>query len=38
MLDLGIPADDIRTVVKTNPDWLLGLDPIEEPDEVSATA
>ena len=25
MLDLGIPADDIRTMVKTNPERLLGL-------------
>jgi hypothetical protein len=38
ILDLGIPPDDIRTMVKTNPERLLGLDPIEEPDEVSLTA
>ena len=30
MLDLGITADEIRTMVKTNPEWLLGLDPLEE--------
>ena len=27
LLDLGIPADDIRRMVKTNPEKLLGLDP-----------
>jgi len=37
MLDLGISADEIRTMVKTNPEWLLGLDPMEEPAEVSET-
>jgi hypothetical protein len=26
MLDLGIPADDIRKMVKTNPEVLLGID------------
>lgn len=31
MLDLGITPDEIRTMVKTNPEWLLGLDPVEEP-------
>jgi len=31
MLDLGIPAEDIRKMVKTNPEWLLGLEPLEEP-------
>ncbi len=30
MLDLGIPAEDIRTMVKTNPERLLGLDPLPE--------
>ena len=30
MLDLGIPPEDIRTMVKTNPEWLLGLEPLEE--------
>jgi hypothetical protein len=30
MLDLGLMADEIRTMVKTNPEWLLGLDPLEE--------
>jgi len=29
MLDLGIPADDIRMMVKTNPEWLLGLEPMD---------
>jgi hypothetical protein len=29
MLDLGISADDIRTMVKTNPEWLLGLEPMD---------
>jgi predicted TIM-barrel fold metal-dependent hydrolase len=29
MLDLGIPPEDIRTMVKTNPERLLGLEPIE---------
>lgn len=27
LLDLGIPAEDIRTMVKTNPEKLLGLEP-----------
>jgi hypothetical protein len=27
MLDLGIPAEDIRKMVKTNPERLLGLEP-----------
>jgi hypothetical protein len=30
MLDLGIPAEDMRKMVKTNPEWLLGLEPLEE--------
>lgn len=30
MLDLSIPPEDIRTMVKTNPEWLLGLEPLEE--------
>ena len=30
MLDLGLTADEIRTMVKTNPEWLLGLEPLEE--------
>ena len=30
MLDLGIAAGDIRTMVKTNPERLLGLQPLEE--------
>jgi hypothetical protein len=30
MLDLGIPAEDIRKMVRTNPEWLLGLEPLEE--------
>ena len=30
MLDLGISADDVRTMVKTNPEWLLGLEPLQE--------
>jgi hypothetical protein len=30
MLDLGITPDEIRTMVKTNPEWLLGLDSVEE--------
>jgi len=36
MLDLGISADEIRTMVKTNPEWLLGLDPMEEPADETA--
>lgn len=31
MLDLGIPPHDIRTMIKTNPERLLGLDPLPEP-------
>ena len=27
LLDLGLPAEDIRKMVKTNPEKLLGLDP-----------
>ncbi|MDA0684950.1 MAG: DUF6282 family protein [Bacteroidetes bacterium] len=34
MLDLGIPADDIRTMIKTNPERLLGLEPLSEQDTV----
>ena len=30
MLDLGILPDDIRKMVKTNPEWLLGLDSDEK--------
>jgi len=30
MLDLGIFPEDIRTMVKTNPETLLGLEPLEE--------
>ena len=37
MLDLGISADEIRTMVKTNPEWLLGLEPLKEPVETSAS-
>ncbi len=29
MLDLGIPPEDIRKMVKTNPERLLGLEPLE---------
>jgi hypothetical protein len=29
MLDLGIPPKDIRKMVKTNPEQLLGLEPLE---------
>jgi predicted TIM-barrel fold metal-dependent hydrolase len=29
MLDLGIPSKDIRKMVKTNPERLLGLEPLE---------
>ena len=29
MLDMGISANDIRPMVKTNPEWLLGLEPLE---------
>ncbi len=36
MLDLGIPPDDIRTMIKTNPERLLGLDPLPELDEEQA--
>ncbi len=32
MLDLGISAHDIRTMIKTNPERLLGLDPLPETD------
>ena len=32
MLDLGISADDVRTMIKTNPERLLGLDPLPEED------
>ena len=27
LLDLGLPAEDIRKMVRTNPERLLGLDP-----------
>lgn len=27
LLDLGLPAEDIRKMVRTNPEKLLGLDP-----------
>jgi hypothetical protein len=30
MLDLGITPDETRTMVKTNPEWLLGLEPLDE--------
>jgi predicted TIM-barrel fold metal-dependent hydrolase len=30
MLDLGIPSNDIRTMVKTNPERLMGLEPQED--------
>lgn len=30
MLDLGITPDEIRTMVKTNPERLLGLEPLDE--------
>ena len=29
MLDLGIPAEDVRTMVKKNPERLLGLEPMD---------
>jgi hypothetical protein len=29
MLDLGISANDIRTMVKTNPERLLDLEPVD---------
>jgi hypothetical protein len=29
MLDLGVPAKDVRKMVKTNPERLLGLEPLE---------
>jgi hypothetical protein len=40
MLDLGIPSDDIRTMVKTNPERLLGLEPLgeEQPEADTAAA
>ncbi len=28
LLDLGVSPDDIRTLTKTNPERLLGLDPL----------
>jgi len=37
MLDLGIPPEDIRKMVKTNPERLLGLEPLEEPTPEPAT-
>ena len=37
MLDLGISAEDVRTMVKTNPEWLLGLEPID-PEEFPLVA
>ena len=36
MLDLGIPPEHIRMMVKTNPEQLLGLEPLEEPSTESA--
>ncbi|MFT5144862.1 MAG: hypothetical protein ACI80V_000908 [Rhodothermales bacterium] len=33
MLDLGISPEDIRTMIKTNPEKLLGLDPLPETEE-----
>lgn len=32
MLDLGIPPEDITTMIRTNPERLLGLDPWVEPE------
>ncbi len=33
MLDLGLPSSDIRTLIKTNPERLLGLPPLPAPGE-----
>jgi hypothetical protein len=35
MLDLGIPPDDVRTLVKSNPEQLLGLEPEADLPELS---
>lgn len=35
MLDLGITPDEIRTMIKTNPERLLGLEPLPETKPVS---
>jgi uncharacterized protein DUF6282 len=35
MLDLGIPPSDIQTMIRTNPETLLGLDPWKDPEEAS---
>jgi hypothetical protein len=37
MLDLGISPDEIRTMVRTNPEWLLGLEPYEDMNKESTT-
>lgn len=37
MLDLGVTADEIRTMVRTNPERLLGLEPYEETVKRSTT-
>ena len=37
MLDLGISAEDVRKMVKTNPEWLLGLEPLD-PEEYAPVA
>ena len=37
MLDLGITAGEIRTMVKTNPEWLLGLEPLSDAVEELST-
>ena len=36
MLDLGIPTDDIVTMVRRNPERLLGLTPWQSPDARAA--
>jgi len=38
MLDLGITPDEIRAMVRTNPEWLLGLEPYEDAVEEPAMA
>jgi len=37
MLDLGVSSEDVRTMVKTNPEWLLRLEPMD-PEEFPLSA
>jgi len=37
LLDLGLTAEEVAVMIRTNPAWLLGLDPPSaEPDDVTS--